>query len=162
MPLKIVRIEHDRHRLGLSLREGRQEAEIRGWSFDDHGRVMGVADEAREEFPNECAAVEERYAARQAEADAEREARAEERSRRGGGADQGAPRRPEAPPMTAMAAAMKQAQEELASQEAESQEAEAPEAETREAEAPAAEAPAAETPVAEAEEAEAEEAEAEG
>lgn len=117
VPLKIVRIEHDRHRLGLSLREGRQEAEIRGWSFDDHGRVMGVADEAREEFPNECAAVEERYTARQAEADAEREARSEERSRRGGGADQGAPRRPEAPPMTAMAAAMKQAQEELASQE---------------------------------------------
>ncbi|MYI83080.1 MAG: S1 RNA-binding domain-containing protein [Chloroflexi bacterium] len=118
VPLKIVRIEHDRHRLGLSLREGRQEAEIRGWGFDDHGRVMGIADEAREEFPNECAAVEERYAARQAEAEAEREARAEERSRRGGGAaEQGAPRRPEAPPMTAMAAAMKQAQEELASQE---------------------------------------------
>ena len=67
VPLKIVRIEHDRHRLGLSLREGRQEAEMRGWRFDDHGRVMGVADEARAEFPNECTAVEERYAARQAE-----------------------------------------------------------------------------------------------
>ena len=138
VPLKIVRIEHDRHRLGLSLREGRQEAEMRGWRFDDHGRVMGVADEARAEFPNECTAVEERYAARQAEAAAAEEARADARGRRSGGADQAAPRRPDAPPMTAIAAAMQQAREELASQEAQ--------AEATAAEAPAAEAPAAEAP----------------
>ncbi len=117
VPLKIVRIEHDRHRLGLSLREGRPEAEIRGWRFDDEGRVIAFADDAREEFPNECTAVEERYAARQAEAEAAEQARAEARSRRGGAPDAGEPRRPEPPPMTAMAAAMKQAQEELASQE---------------------------------------------
>ena len=147
VPLKIVRIEHDRHRLGLSLREGRQEAEVRGWRFDDHGRVMGVADEARAEFPNECTAVEERYAARLAEAEAAEEARADARGRRSGGADQAAPRRPDAPPMTAMAAAMQQAREELASQEAQD---EAPAAEAPAAEAPAAEAPAAEAPAAEA------------
>ena len=141
VPLKIVRIEHDRHRLGLSLREGRQEAEMRGWRFDDHGRVMGVADEARAEFPNECTAVEERYAARQAEAAAAEEARADARGRRSGGGDQAAPRRPDAPPMTAIAAAMQQAREELASQEAQ--------AEATAAEAPAAEAPAAEAPAAE-------------
>ena len=139
VPLKIVRIEHDRHRLGLSLREGRQEAEMRGWRFDDHGRVMGVADEARAEFPNECTAVEERYAARQAEAAAAEEARADARGRRSGGADQAAPRRPDAPPMTAIAAAMQQAREELASQEAQAEA-------TAAAEAPAAEAPAAEAP----------------
>ena len=157
VPLKIVRIEHDRHRLGLSLREGRQEAEMRGWRFDDHGRVMGVADEARAEFPNECTAVEERYAARQAEAAAADDARAEARGRRSGGGDQAAPRRPDAPPMTAIAAAMQQAREELASQEAQ---AEAPAAEAPAAEAPAAEAPAAEAPAAEAPAAEAPAAEA--
>ncbi len=157
VPLKIVRIEHDRHRLGLSLREGRQEAEMRGWRFDDHGRVMGVADEARAEFPNECTAVEERYASRQAEAAAADDARAEARGRRSGGGDQAAPRRADAPPMTAMAAAMQQAREELASQGAPE---EAPAAEAPAAEAPAAEAPAAEAPVAEAPAAEAPAAEA--
>ena len=162
VPLKIVRIEHDRHRLGLSLREGRQEAEMRGWRFDDHGRVMGVADEARAEFPNECTAVEERYAARQAEAQAAEEARADARGRRSGGADQAAPRRPDAPPMTAIAAAMQQAREELASQEAQAEAtaAEAPAAEALAAEAPAAEAPAAEAPAEDAPAAEATAAEA--
>ena len=117
VPLRIVRIEHDRHRLGLSLREARQEAELRGWRFDDQGRVIAVADEAREHFPEEAAAADERYAGRRAEADAARGARESARAERG--AQEVPPRRDEAPPMTAIAAAMQQAREELAAQSAE-------------------------------------------
>ena len=75
IPLKIVRIEHDRHRLGLSLREARSEAEIRGWRFDDQGRAVEFPDEAREAFPEEAAAVDQRYAARRDEAAATSSAR---------------------------------------------------------------------------------------
>ena len=176
VPLKIVRIEHDRHRLGLSLREARQDAELRGWTFDDEGRVIGIGDGAREEFPEESAASEEHYSVRRAEFEAQRSAPAEARGGECGGA-QAAPRRDDSPPMTAIAAAMKQARE-LASQggdasaEAGADEApaaepdaveaapaaeEQPAAEDAEEEAAAQEAPVAEAP----EEAPAAEAEAE-
>jgi small subunit ribosomal protein S1 len=36
-PVKIVRIEYDRHRLGLSLRQARAAAEEDGWEFNDFG-----------------------------------------------------------------------------------------------------------------------------
>ena len=39
VPLKIVRIERDRQRLGLSLRQARDEAEDMGFVFDKDGRV---------------------------------------------------------------------------------------------------------------------------
>ena len=161
VPLKIVRIEHDRHRLGLSLREARQEAEMRGWQFDDQGRVIGIADEAREEFPEESASIEEHYSARRAEAEAARSARDEARGERsgGGGGAPAAPRRDDSPPMTAIAAAMKQAQDlvsqtgepdaEAASGEAAAAE-EAPAAEAAAEEAPATEVAAEEAPAAEA------------
>ncbi len=112
LPLKIVRIEQDRHRLGLSLREARSQAEILGWNFDDQGRVVQVPDEAREAFPEEAAAADERYAQRREELDARRQAR--ESSRGSGGGRQQSTHRDDAPPLTAMAAAMQQAQAELA------------------------------------------------
>ena len=112
LPLKIVRIERDRHRLGLSLREARAEAETAGWEFDDQGRVVRFPDEAREAFPDEASAVEPRYAERRDEIEARRAAR--EAARSGGGGRPAAPQRDEQPPMTAMAAAMQQAREELA------------------------------------------------
>ncbi len=112
LPLKIVRIEQDRHRLGLSLREARSQAEILGWQFDDQGRVVQVPDEAREAFPEESAATDERYAQRREELDARRKAR--EGSRGSGGGRQAGSRRDDAPPLTAIAAAMQQAQAELA------------------------------------------------
>ena len=112
LPLKIVRIEQDRHRLGLSLREARSQAEILGWQFDDQGRVVQVTDEAREAFPEEAAATDERYAERRAELDARRQAR--ESSRGSGGGRQQSAHRDDTPPLTAMAAAMQQAQAELA------------------------------------------------
>ena len=42
LPLRIVRIERDRHRLGLSLKAARDQAEAEGWEFDNDGRVSYV------------------------------------------------------------------------------------------------------------------------
>ncbi|MBF6600007.1 MAG: S1 RNA-binding domain-containing protein [Dehalococcoidia bacterium] len=50
LPLKIVRIERDRHRLGLSLREAREEGERMGFRFTDAGEVMEVPEDLRKEF----------------------------------------------------------------------------------------------------------------
>jgi small subunit ribosomal protein S1 len=50
LPLKIVRIERDRHRLGLSLREAREEGERMGFRFTDGGEVMSVPEDVRKEF----------------------------------------------------------------------------------------------------------------
>jgi small subunit ribosomal protein S1 len=46
VPVKIVRIEHDRHRLGLSLRQARDKAEEDGWVFRDSGGVSAGPEEA--------------------------------------------------------------------------------------------------------------------
>ena len=48
LPLKIVRIERDRHRLGLSLREARDEGEQMGFTFSDAGEVHRGAGGHRE------------------------------------------------------------------------------------------------------------------
>jgi len=50
LPLKIVRIERDRHRLGLSLREAREEGERMGFRFTDAGEVIEVPEDVRKEF----------------------------------------------------------------------------------------------------------------
>ncbi|HEY8172580.1 MAG TPA: S1 RNA-binding domain-containing protein [Dehalococcoidia bacterium] len=50
LPLKIVRIERDRHRLGLSLREARDDGERMGFRFSDGGEVIEVPDDVRTEF----------------------------------------------------------------------------------------------------------------
>ena len=160
VPLKIVRIEHDRHRLGLSLREARREAELRGWQFDGDGRVTTVSDEGREKFAEEATAIDERYEARRsadaAQAASRRDQAAAQSSGGGGGQvpqaepDQG-------PVLTAMQAAMQAAR---AAQQDAGPEAEAPVAEAPETEAPVAEAPETEAPVAEAPETEAPVAEA--
>ncbi len=42
VPLKIVRIEREKHRIGLSLRAARDDAERMGWEFDEQGRVRYV------------------------------------------------------------------------------------------------------------------------
>ena len=46
VPVKIVRIEYDRHRLGLSLRQARDKAEEDGWSFNETGNVLSAPQEA--------------------------------------------------------------------------------------------------------------------
>jgi small subunit ribosomal protein S1 len=50
LPLKIVRIERDRHRLGLSLRDARDEGVRMGFVFSDAGEVIEVPEELRREF----------------------------------------------------------------------------------------------------------------
>ncbi len=50
LPLKIVRIERDRHRLGLSLRDARDDGERLGFTFSDAGEVIGVPEDVRKEF----------------------------------------------------------------------------------------------------------------
>jgi len=46
VPVKIVRIEYDRHRLGLSLRQSRASAEDDGWTFDEFGGPRDIPQDA--------------------------------------------------------------------------------------------------------------------
>jgi predicted RNA-binding protein with RPS1 domain len=50
VPVKLVRIERDRHRLGLSLRQARSDAEAMGFVFDHQGQVIDWPDDVREQF----------------------------------------------------------------------------------------------------------------
>lgn len=50
VPVKLVRIEKDRHRLGLSLRQARSDAEAMGFVFDHDGKVIDYPDDVREQF----------------------------------------------------------------------------------------------------------------
>ncbi|MGE3073809.1 MAG: 30S ribosomal protein S1 [Dehalococcoidia bacterium] len=50
VPVKLVRIEKDRHRLGLSLRQARNDAEAMGFQFDANGAVIDYPDDVREQF----------------------------------------------------------------------------------------------------------------
>jgi small subunit ribosomal protein S1 len=77
VPVKIVRIEHDRHRLGLSLRQARDKAEEDGWVFNDSGGVVSAVPEALARLGLAAPAEAEAEAAEPEEAVAE-EAMAEE------------------------------------------------------------------------------------
>jgi predicted RNA-binding protein with RPS1 domain len=57
LPLKIIRIERDRHRLGLSLKQARDRGEIMGFTFSPDGEVMHVPEHIRSAFKDEVAAV---------------------------------------------------------------------------------------------------------
>lgn len=46
VPVKIVRIEYDRHRLGLSLRQARDRAEEDGWTFNESGGAASAPQSA--------------------------------------------------------------------------------------------------------------------
>jgi small subunit ribosomal protein S1 len=50
VPVKLVRIEKDRHRLGLSLRQARNDAEAMGFVFDRDGIVVDYPEDVREQF----------------------------------------------------------------------------------------------------------------
>ena len=49
VPLKIVRVERDKHRIGLSLRQARDDAERFGWEFNDQGGVREAPEYVRDE-----------------------------------------------------------------------------------------------------------------
>jgi len=46
LPVKIVRIEYDRHRLGLSLKQARASAEQDGWTFSERGGALDAPKDA--------------------------------------------------------------------------------------------------------------------
>ncbi len=50
VPVKLVRIEPERHRLGLSLRQARSDAEAMGFAFDHQGGVIDWPDDIRDQF----------------------------------------------------------------------------------------------------------------
>ncbi len=50
VPVKILRIERDRCRLNLSLKQARKEAEARGWAFNEGGAVISVPPEIEARF----------------------------------------------------------------------------------------------------------------
>lgn len=50
VPLKVVRIERDKHRIGLSLRQARDEAESAGWQFNSDGSVISFPERLRAEI----------------------------------------------------------------------------------------------------------------
>jgi small subunit ribosomal protein S1 len=50
VPVKLVRIERDRNRLGLSLRQARSDAEAMGFVFDANGAVIDYPDDVRSQF----------------------------------------------------------------------------------------------------------------
>jgi small subunit ribosomal protein S1 len=57
LPLKIIRIERDRHRLGLSLKQARDRGELMGFNFAPDGEVTYVPQEIRDAFKDEVTAV---------------------------------------------------------------------------------------------------------
>ena len=59
IPVKIVRIEHDRHRLGLSLRQARSKAEEDGWGFNDSGGIEVIPEAAAPTLEAEVPARQE-------------------------------------------------------------------------------------------------------
>ena len=140
LPLKIVRIERDRHRLGLSLREARDDGTRMGFVFSEGGEVIGVPEDLRKEF-------EEREGLTVNEVEAPpppppSEAKAESDTVPAAAA---APaREPEPEPPTAMAQAFAAAGLDSASSSAETEAASTSDAESAEAPEPASE-PANET-----------------
>lgn len=50
VPVKLVRIDKERHRLGLSVRQARNDAEAMGFGFDRNGAVIDWPDDVRTDF----------------------------------------------------------------------------------------------------------------
>jgi small subunit ribosomal protein S1 len=154
VPVKLVRIEKDRHRLGLSLRQARNDSEAMGFVFNHDGVVVDYPDDVREQF-----GLPERDATAAAAASPRSEPRTAQEA-----IERAVSRDPE--PVSAFAHAFAQALENAeggnnfgAADEAVAV-AEAPAAEALVSDAQVAEAPAAQAPVSEAQIAEAPAAEA--
>jgi small subunit ribosomal protein S1 len=57
LPLRIIRIERDRHRLGLSLKQARDQGERMGFAFSNDGEVTYVPPHIRDTFQDEIKAL---------------------------------------------------------------------------------------------------------
>jgi small subunit ribosomal protein S1 len=77
VPLKILRVERDRHRLGLSLRRAHDEGEAMGFVFTPTGEVEYVPENLREQLAVEAPAEAEAKAPAEAELEAPVEAEVE-------------------------------------------------------------------------------------
>jgi len=77
VPLKILRVERERHRLGLSLRRARDEGEGMGFVFSPTGEVEHVPEDLREQLAAEMPVEAEAKAPAEAKAEAPVEAEAE-------------------------------------------------------------------------------------
>jgi len=150
VPLKIVRVERDRQRLGLSLRQAREEAEEMGFVFGKGGEITELPEALAKKVAADEAAAEAEAPVAEEAAVAEAEAPAEEEAP---AAEAEAPVEEEVPVAEAEALVEEEAPaaqaEALVEEEAAVAEAEAPveeEAAVAEAEEPAEE----EAPVAEA------------
>jgi small subunit ribosomal protein S1 len=77
VPLKVLRVERERHRLGLSLRRARDEGEALGFVFSPTGEVEYVPENLREQLAVEAPAEAEVEAPVEAEAEVLVEAEAE-------------------------------------------------------------------------------------
>jgi len=69
LPLRIIRIERDRHRLGLSLKQARDRGEAMGFTFGMDGEVLSAPDEIKAAFKDDLNALL-REATESAEAEA--------------------------------------------------------------------------------------------
>ena len=77
VPLKVLRVERERHRLGLSLRRARDEGEALGFVFSPTGEVEYVPENLREQLAVEAPVEAEAEAPAEAEAEAPVEAEVE-------------------------------------------------------------------------------------
>jgi small subunit ribosomal protein S1 len=57
LPLRIIRIERDRHRLGLSLKQARDRGEMMGFRFGPDGEVTYVPEDVKAAFRDELNAL---------------------------------------------------------------------------------------------------------
>jgi small subunit ribosomal protein S1 len=60
VPLKVLRIERDKHRIALSLRQAREDAERQGWEFDANGTPISFPEAIRTEIESRLGASPER------------------------------------------------------------------------------------------------------
>ena len=97
VPLKILRVERDRHRLGLSLRRARDEGEAIGFVFSPTGEVEFVPENLREQLAEEAPIEAKVEAPAEVEALAEVEAPAEAEAEAPAEAEAEAPAEVEAP-----------------------------------------------------------------
>jgi len=57
LPLRIIRIERDRHRLGLSLKQARDQGEAMGFTFGPDGEVLSAPEEIRAAFKDDLSTL---------------------------------------------------------------------------------------------------------
>ena len=76
VPLKVLRVERDKERIALSLRQARDDAERQGWEFDANGSVISFPEHLRGEIEGKLGAGDGRTTGREERAPRERQEQA--------------------------------------------------------------------------------------